>query len=61
MKGSFEPVSQKYSEELKQLILKMLHLDPAKRPSISQIMAQPIVLNALMGLYTDFGKVPCAR
>lgn len=61
MRGTFAPISEQYSDELRQLILSMLHLDPNKRPSINQIMAQPIVLNALMNLYTDLGMVPCRR
>lgn len=61
MRGTFSPVSDHYSDELRQIILSMLHLDPHRRPNINQIMAQPIVLNALMNLYTDFGKVPCRR
>lgn len=61
MRGTFAPISDRYSNELRQLILSMLHLDPNKRPSINEIMAQPIILNALMHLYTDFGSAPCRR
>ncbi|XP_067677206.1 serine/threonine-protein kinase Nek8-like isoform X1 [Haliotis asinina] len=61
MRGTFSPISDHYSEELRSLILSMLHLDPNKRPDINQIMAQPIVINALLTLHTDMGKVPCTR
>ena len=61
MRGMFAPISDSYSDDLRQLILSMLHLDPKKRPMINQIMALPFVMNALMHLYTDFGKVPCRR
>jgi NIMA (never in mitosis gene a)-related kinase len=61
MRGTFSPISDHYSEELRQLILSMLDLDPNKRPDINQIMAQPLVLQALMNLYTDQGKVVCRR
>jgi len=61
MRGMFAPISDSYSDDLRQLILSMLHLDPNKRPMINQIMALPFVMNALMHLYTDFGKVPCRR
>ncbi|XP_006811323.1 serine/threonine-protein kinase Nek8-like [Saccoglossus kowalevskii] len=57
MRGTFSPISEEYSENLRILILSMLHLDPNKRPTISQIMAEPIVINSLMDLYTDIGKV----
>ncbi|KAK3585259.1 hypothetical protein CHS0354_006307 [Potamilus streckersoni] len=61
MRGTFAPISEHYSEELRSLILSMLHLDPAKRPDIKSIMAQPIVINALMNLHTDLGKIPCTK
>ncbi|XP_063404093.1 serine/threonine-protein kinase Nek8-like [Mytilus trossulus] len=61
MRGTFAPISVNYSDELKSLILSMLHLDPNKRPTINQIMAQPIVINALMYLHTDMGKINCTR
>ncbi|ESO92636.1 hypothetical protein LOTGIDRAFT_120493 [Lottia gigantea] len=61
MRGTFSPISDVYSVELRSLILSMLHLDPNKRPHINQIMAQPIVINALMYLHTDMGSVPCTR
>ncbi|XP_060602360.1 serine/threonine-protein kinase Nek8-like [Ruditapes philippinarum] len=61
MRGTFAPISEHYSEELRSLILSMLHLDPNKRPDINQIMAQPIIINALINIHTDMGKVPCAR
>ncbi|XP_076440668.1 serine/threonine-protein kinase Nek8-like [Babylonia areolata] len=61
MRGTFSPISDQYSEELRFLILSMLHLDPARRPHINQIMACPIVVNALMNLHTDTGKVACVR
>ena len=61
MRGTFSPISDQYSEELRSLILSMLHLDPARRPHINQIMACPIVVNALMNLHTDTGRVACVR
>ncbi|XP_060071044.1 serine/threonine-protein kinase Nek8-like [Ylistrum balloti] len=61
MRGTFAPISETYSEELRSLILSMLHLDPNKRPHINQIMAQPIVSNALLNLHTEMGKLPCSR
>ncbi|XP_013395622.1 serine/threonine-protein kinase Nek8-like, partial [Lingula anatina] len=61
MRGTFSPISDKYSKELQSLILSMLHLDPNKRPHINQIMAQPILINSLMNLYTDIGMLPCTR
>ncbi|XP_013083908.2 serine/threonine-protein kinase Nek8-like isoform X1 [Biomphalaria glabrata] len=61
MRGTFSPISSRYSSHLRDLILSMLHLDPTKRPTINQIMAQPIIINTIMNLHTDMGKVPCVR
>ena len=61
MKGSFNPISERYSKDFKNLVLSMLQIDPAKRPSLPQIMAQPLVVNALFNLRTDIGRVPCNR
>ncbi|KAL5016244.1 hypothetical protein ScPMuIL_005833 [Solemya velum] len=61
MRGTFAPISEHYSEDLRSLILSMLHLDPSKRPHINQIMVQPIIINAIMNLHTDLGKIPCTR
>ena len=60
-KGNFAPISERYSEDLRNLIESMLHLDPAQRPTINDIMAQPIVAGALFNLATDVGRVPCSR
>lgn len=61
MKGSFTPPAEHYSDDLKRLILWLLEQDPERRPRIPQVMATPIVINALLYLYTDMGKLPCRR
>ena len=61
MKGNFNPISERYSEDMKNLVLSMLQVDPAKRPTLPQIMAQPLVVNALFNMGTDIGRVPCNR
>ncbi|XP_060704102.1 serine/threonine-protein kinase Nek8 [Hemiscyllium ocellatum] len=61
MSGTFAPISDQYSPELRQLILNMLSLDPSKRPQLSEIMAQPICIRALLNLYTDIGSVKMRR
>ena len=58
MRGTFAPISPRYSDDLKQLILSMLHLDPNHRPQLNEIMAQPIVISALINLQTDIGLIP---
>jgi len=61
MRGSVTPIAEQYSDSLRQLIQDMLNLDPSKRPTIDQIIAQPFILNTLLTLYTDFGRIPCNR
>ena len=46
---------------LKQLQHNMLQLNPDDRPSIEDIMAEPFVINALINLYTDIGRLPCTN
>ncbi|XP_057299933.1 serine/threonine-protein kinase Nek8-like isoform X2 [Hydractinia symbiolongicarpus] len=48
-----------YSEELKMLVKSILKLDPAKRPAITHILAAPILINSLLDLETDVGRIPC--
>ncbi|CAE1301251.1 NEK8 [Acanthosepion pharaonis] len=59
--GTFEPIADIYSEDLRLLILSMLHRDPNKRPHINQIISQPKIINHIMYLYTDWGKIPSIR
>ncbi|CAJ0935338.1 unnamed protein product [Ranitomeya imitator] len=57
MSGTFAPISDRYSPELRQLILSMLNLDPSKRPQLNEIMAHRICIPALLNLYSDIGSV----
>ncbi|KAM5181160.1 serine/threonine-protein kinase Nek8 [Mantella aurantiaca] len=57
MSGTFAPISDRYSPELRQLILSMLNLDPSKRPQLNEIMAHHICIPALLNLYSDIGSV----
>uniref|UniRef100_A0A8C6NH13 Serine/threonine-protein kinase Nek8 n=1 Tax=Nothobranchius furzeri TaxID=105023 RepID=A0A8C6NH13_NOTFU len=61
MSGTFAPISDRYSPELRQLILNMLNLDPSKRPQLNEIMALPICIRPLFNLYTDIGSVKMRR
>ncbi|XP_029963471.1 serine/threonine-protein kinase Nek8 [Salarias fasciatus] len=61
MSGAFAPISDRYSPELRQLILNMLNLDPSKRPQLNEIMALPICIRPLLNLYTDIGSVKMRR
>ncbi|XP_048375452.1 serine/threonine-protein kinase Nek8 isoform X1 [Sphaerodactylus townsendi] len=61
MSGTFAPISDRYSPELRQLILNMLNLDPSKRPPLNEIMAEAICVRPLLNLYTDVGSVRMRR
>uniref|UniRef100_A0A8C3I5B4 non-specific serine/threonine protein kinase n=1 Tax=Chrysemys picta bellii TaxID=8478 RepID=A0A8C3I5B4_CHRPI len=61
MSGTFAPISDRYSPDLRQLILSMLNLDPSKRPQLNEIMAQAICIRPLLNLYTDVGSVKMRR
>ncbi|KAJ3590234.1 hypothetical protein NHX12_008188, partial [Muraenolepis orangiensis] len=61
MSGTFTPISDRYSPELRQLVLHMLNLDPSKRPQLNEIMALPVCIRPLLNLYTDVGNVKMRR
>ncbi|XP_078010923.1 serine/threonine-protein kinase Nek8 isoform X2 [Phascolarctos cinereus] len=61
MSGTFAPISDRYSIELRQLVLSLLSLEPSRRPPLSHIMAQPLCVRALLNLYTDVGSVRMKR
>ncbi|XP_037349538.1 serine/threonine-protein kinase Nek8 isoform X2 [Talpa occidentalis] len=61
MSGTFAPISDRYSPELRQLVLSLLSLEPTQRPPLSHIMAQPLCIRALLNLHTDLGSVRMRR
>uniref|UniRef100_A0A8C5C8X5 non-specific serine/threonine protein kinase n=1 Tax=Gadus morhua TaxID=8049 RepID=A0A8C5C8X5_GADMO len=61
MSGTFAPISDRYSPELRGLVLNMLNLDPSKRPQLNEIMALPVCIRPLLNLYTDIGNVKMRR
>ncbi|XP_073902573.1 serine/threonine-protein kinase Nek8 isoform X1 [Castor canadensis] len=61
MSGTFAPISDRYSPELRQLVLSLLSLEPAQRPPLSHIMAQPLCIRALLNLHTDVGSIRMRR
>uniref|UniRef100_UPI00358F840F serine/threonine-protein kinase Nek8 n=1 Tax=Myxine glutinosa TaxID=7769 RepID=UPI00358F840F len=56
MRGNFSPISDRYSDALRSLIVDMLNLDPRKRPNLGEILARPICMKALFHLYTTTGS-----
>jgi len=47
LKGSFPPVPNQYSKDLKALILQMLQVDQKKRPSVELILQKPYIFKLL--------------
>ena len=47
LKGSFPPLSNQYSKDLKSLLLQMLNIDQKKRPTVESILLKPIIYKQL--------------
>ena len=56
-----EPLESRYSRGLRDLIYSLLQRNPDDRPDVYLVMANPFVVNALMNLCTDIGRLPCSR
>ncbi|XP_050042217.1 serine/threonine-protein kinase Nek8 [Dermacentor andersoni] len=59
MRGSYEPVSDHYSAQIHLLLEQLLQKEPSQRPSVNQLMAQPILLPVICNLYLTIGSLPC--
>jgi NIMA (never in mitosis gene a)-related kinase len=47
IKGKYNPVPRSYSHGIRALIEKMLKVDPAARPTVSQILKDPLIRNRI--------------
>ena len=54
-------MDDRYSKGLRELIHSLLQRNPDDRPGIENVMAMPIMVNPLMNLCTDIGRLPCSR
>ena len=52
IRGKYKPISSMYSDNLRQLLAQLLTRDPAKRPSINQILRIPYIKSKL-GKFLD--------
>ncbi|KAH7971458.1 hypothetical protein HPB49_024303 [Dermacentor silvarum] len=59
IRGSYEPVSDHYSAQIRLLLEQLLQKEPSQRPSVNQLMAQPILLPVICNLYLTIGSLPC--
>jgi serine/threonine protein kinase len=58
---ALQPLESRYSRGLKELIYSLLQRNPDDRPDVHLAMANPFVVNPLMNLCTDIGRLPCTR
>jgi NIMA (never in mitosis gene a)-related kinase len=59
--AALEPLESRYSRGHRDLIYSLLQRNPDERPDVHLVMANPFVVNALMNLCTDIGRLPCTR
>ncbi|KAK8756900.1 hypothetical protein V5799_000392 [Amblyomma americanum] len=59
IRGEYAPVPTHYSVELRRLLERLLQKEPSMRPSVNQILAQPILLHIICNLYLTVGSLPC--
>ena len=48
-RGVYQPLSKQYSQPLRNLVAKMLKTDPQARPTIHEILREPIIRNRIKG------------
>ena len=54
-------INKKYSRGLQRLITVLLQRNPDDRPNTDNVMGYPVLVNALINLGTDVGRLPCTR
>jgi len=53
LNGTFPPISDQYSEEIRDLVSKMLSREPKERPTLVQILKMPLITRAMKLLEQD--------
>lgn len=56
LNGSYPPISDQYSEDLRGLVSKMLSREPKDRPALTQILKMPLITNIMAELREDLSK-----
>lgn len=59
MRGIFAPIHPHYSQEMRDFLQILLHMDASQRPNIAQVLAQPLVFSSLLRLHADLGMIHC--
>jgi non-specific serine/threonine protein kinase/NIMA (never in mitosis gene a)-related kinase len=58
LKGNYMPISTKYSQKLRDLIMSMLNVNPKKRPSIFEIIDMPEIKKRVINYVVSLNKNP---
>jgi len=66
LNGSYPPIGEQYSPELRNLVAKMLSRDPNDRPNLQEIVKMPIITRVMASLKEDLAngvkaKTPSVR
>ncbi|KAH8035374.1 hypothetical protein HPB51_004615 [Rhipicephalus microplus] len=59
IRGSYEPISDHYSTQVRNLLERMLQKEPSQRPSVNQLKATPFLLPVICNIYLTTGSLPC--
>ncbi|KAL3201806.1 hypothetical protein MRX96_042822 [Rhipicephalus microplus] len=59
IRGSYEPISDHYSAQVRNLLERMLQKEPSQRPSVNQLKATPFLLPVICNIYLTTGSLPC--
>lgn len=51
--GSYEPLTKRYTENLRELVSDMLQQDPSKRPSAQMILQRPFITSRMQGMVLE--------
>jgi NIMA (never in mitosis gene a)-related kinase len=54
--GAVTPMTGNYSNEIKDLVTSLLNREPDKRPSIKEVLANPLLINTFMDLPINIGR-----
>ncbi|CAB4035030.1 serine threonine- kinase Nek8-like, partial [Paramuricea clavata] len=54
--GAVPPMTGTYSNEIKDLVTSLLNREPDKRPSIKEVLANPLLINTFMDLPINIGR-----
>lgn len=54
--GTFVPIKPPYSQELRNLVASMLRIDPAKRPTVNEVLGTPLLQKRIHKYLSETGR-----